>query len=113
MLTQLQNALNATLLGKEDVTRTAVCCMLANGHLLLEDLPGMGKTTLSHALAHYTGMQYRRIQFTSDLLPSDLIGVSVFNQEKNAFFFIKAPFFLSSYSPMKSIVQPPKPKVLF
>ena len=80
MLNELQDALNAALLGKEEVTRTAVSCMLANGHLLLEDLPGMGKTTLSHALAHFTGMQYRRIQFTSDLLPSDLIGVSVRTQ---------------------------------
>lgn len=93
MLLQLQNALNNTLLGKKDVTRLAVSCMLANGHLLLEDLPGMGKTTLSHALAHYTGMEYRRIQFTSDLLPSDLLGVSVYDQEKNGFIFHQGPIF--------------------
>jgi MoxR-like ATPase len=93
MLVQLQSALNSTLLGKKNVTRMAVCCMLANGHLLLEDLPGMGKTTLSHALAHFTGMEYRRIQFTSDLLPTDLIGVSVFDQEKNTFVFHKGPIF--------------------
>lgn len=93
MIKKLQQALSKTLLGKEDVIRLGISCLLANGHLLLEDIPGMGKTTFSHALAHYTGMQYRRIQFTSDLLPSDLIGVSIFDPELKQFQFHHGPIF--------------------
>jgi MoxR-like ATPase len=85
MIKQLQEALCHTLLGKEEVIRLGISCLLANGHLLLEDIPGMGKTTFSHALAQLTGMQYRRIQFTSDLLPSDLLGVSIYDQQHKAF----------------------------
>ncbi|WP_367605534.1 AAA family ATPase [Legionella sp. W05-934-2] len=93
MLQELQQSLNDIILGKKEVVRLAVSCMLAHGHLLLEDLPGMGKTTLSHALAQLTGMDYCRIQFTSDLLPADLIGISIFNNQSNTFTFHKGPLF--------------------
>ena len=93
MIAILQQALNSILLGKEEVIRLAITCLLADGHLLLEDIPGMGKTTLSHALAHFTGMQYRRIQFTSDLLPSDLLGISVFDIQQQKFHFHPGPIF--------------------
>ena len=81
------------LLGKELQIRQALCCMLAGGHLLLEDLPGMGKTTLAHALATTLGMSFGRVQFTSDLLPSDILGVSIFNSESAQFVFQPGPIF--------------------
>lgn len=93
MIKQLQDALSHVLLGKEEVIRLGITCLLANGHLLLENLPGMGKTTFSHALAKLTGMQYKRIQFTSDLLPSDLLGVSIFDPQLKGFQFHKGPIF--------------------
>ncbi|MFO2971636.1 MoxR family ATPase [Legionella pneumophila serogroup 10] len=93
MIKQLQQALGDILLGKEEVIRLGISCLLANGHLLLEDNPGMGKTTFSHALAQLTGMQYRRIQFTSDLLPSVLLGVSIYDHQRNVFQFHKGPIF--------------------
>ncbi len=93
MIKKLQEALSKILLGKEEVIRLGISCLLANGHLLLEDIPGMGKTTFSHALAYFTGMKYRRIQFTSDLLPSDLIGVSIFDTEQQHFRFHHGPVF--------------------
>lgn len=93
MIKKLQEALSQILLGKEEVIRLGITCLLANGHLLLEDLPGMGKTTFSHALAQLTGMQYQRIQFTSDLLPSDLLGVSIFDSEQKLFHFHRGPLF--------------------
>jgi MoxR-like ATPase len=93
MIKQLQQALSQVLLGKAEVIRLGISCLLANGHLLLEDIPGMGKTTFSHALAQLTGMQYRRIQFTSDLLPSDLLGVSIFDSKLKSFYFHKGPVF--------------------
>ncbi|HAT1594998.1 TPA: MoxR family ATPase [Legionella pneumophila] len=93
MIKQLQQALSDILLGKEEVIKLGITCLLANGHLLLEDNPGMGKTTFSHALAQLTGMQYRRIQFTSDLLPSDLLGVSIYDHQRNVFQFHKGPIF--------------------
>jgi MoxR-like ATPase len=93
MIKKLQQALSQIILGKEDVIHLAISCLVADGHLLLEDIPGMGKTTLSHALAHFTGMQYRRIQFTSDLLPTDLLGVSIFDNQRQTFCFHKGPIF--------------------
>jgi len=81
------------LLGKELEIRQALCCMLAGGHLLLEDLPGMGKTTLAHALATTLGMSFGRVQFTSDLLPSDILGVTIFNSESAQFDFQPGPIF--------------------
>ncbi len=84
--------LNRVILGKEEEIRLALCCLLAKGHLLIEDLPGMGKTTLAHALATVMGLNYQRVQFTSDMLPADLLGVSVFQQQKE-FVFHPGPVF--------------------
>jgi len=81
------------LLGKDQQVRLALCCLLAKGHLLIEDLPGMGKTTLSNALARVLGLDYKRVQFTSDLLPADILGVSVFNRESTEFQFVPGPVF--------------------
>jgi len=85
--------IGAVLLGKEYEARQALCCLLSSGHLLLEDLPGMGKTTLAHALAGVLGLSYARVQFTSDLLPSDILGVSIFNRAEEAFEFQPGPVF--------------------
>ncbi len=85
--------LNTVILGKEQPVRLALSCLLANGHLLLEDLPGMGKTTLAHALAHVCGLEYKRVQFTSDLLPADLLGASVFEPQGSTFRFHPGPIF--------------------
>ena len=81
------------LLGKEDRIKLALACLLSDGHLLIEDLPGMGKTTLAHALAKVLGLSYQRIQFTSDMLPADIIGVSVFEREQSRFTFHPGPVF--------------------
>ncbi|MEY4642652.1 MAG: hypothetical protein RLZZ227_2646 [Pseudomonadota bacterium] len=81
------------VLGKDKQIRLALCCLFAGGHLLLEDKPGMGKTTLSQALALSFGLQYSRIQFTSDLLPADILGVSVYDQATHGFSFHKGPIF--------------------
>jgi len=83
----------AILLGKEPQLRLSLCCLLAGGHLLIEDLPGMGKTTLSHALAQVLGLSYKRVQFTSDLLPADILGLSVYHREDNSFRFHPGPIF--------------------
>jgi MoxR-like ATPase len=85
--------IGTVLLGKDRQVRLALCCLVSGGHLLLEDLPGMGKTTLSHALARVLGLQYRRVQFTSDLLPGDILGASVFERETNRFQFLPGPIF--------------------
>jgi len=81
------------ILGKAHEIRLAVACLLAGGHLLIEDLPGMGKTTLAHALARLLGLQFARIQFTSDLLPADITGVSIFDRERGEFRFLPGPVF--------------------
>lgn len=81
------------ILGKEHQLRLALCCLLARGHLLIEDLPGVGKTVLAHVLAQILGLSYQRIQFTSDLLPADIIGVSVFDRETASFQFHPGPVF--------------------
>ena len=85
--------LNQIILGKDRQLRMAVACMLARGHLLIEDVPGVGKTTLAHALARSLGLQFQRIQFTSDLLPADVIGVSIYERETGAFKFHPGPIF--------------------
>jgi MoxR-like ATPase len=85
--------LNRIILGKERELRLCVACLLARGHLLIEDIPGVGKTTLAHALAETLGLSYQRVQFTSDLLPADIIGVSVFERETSEFRFHKGPIF--------------------
>ncbi len=81
------------VIGKDQQVRLALTCLLAGGHLLLEDLPGVGKTTLAHALAISLGLKFNRVQFTSDLLPADVIGISVYERETNGFVFHKGPIF--------------------
>ncbi len=81
------------VVGKEVQIRQALVCLLAGGHLLIEDVPGVGKTTLAHALAISLGLQFNRLQFTSDLLPADVIGISIFERDKNAFAFHPGPVF--------------------
>ncbi|WP_447750756.1 AAA family ATPase [Pseudomonas nicosulfuronedens] len=96
MHAKLENCLKAVdqvLLGKEVQVRLALTCLLARGHLLIEDLPGMGKTTLSHALARVLGLSFQRIQFTSDLLPGDVLGTSVFDKDTGQFVFHPGPIF--------------------
>ena len=88
-----RNALNQIILGKEAQVSLALSCLLARGHLLIEDLPGLGKTTLAQALAHVLGLSFNRIQFTSDLLPADILGVSVFRQQTGTFEFQEGPVF--------------------
>jgi len=85
--------INSVILGKETQIKLAINCLLCEGHLLIEDLPGMGKTTLAHTLARTLGLSNTRIQFTSDLLPSDLIGINLFDRETNKFTFHKGPLF--------------------
>lgn len=85
--------LNDVILGKDDAVRLALSCLLSRGHLLIEDVPGTGKTTLSHALACVLGLEYQRVQFTSDMLPADLIGVSIFRQDQGRFEFQPGPLF--------------------
>ncbi|MDH4584319.1 MoxR family ATPase [Pseudomonas sp. BN415] len=87
------HAVNQVLLGKEAQVRLALTCLLARGHLLIEDLPGMGKTTLGHALAKVLGLSFQRIQFTSDLLPGDILGTSVFDKDSSQFVFHPGPVF--------------------
>lgn len=86
-------SVNQILLGKEPQVRLALTCLLAGGHLLIEDLPGMGKTTLSQALARILGLSFQRIQFTSDLLPGDILGTSVFDKDSGQFTFHPGPIF--------------------
>ncbi|GAA3557728.1 MULTISPECIES: AAA family ATPase [Marinobacter] len=85
--------LNNILLGKEHQVRLALCGLLARGHLLIEDIPGMGKTTLSHALAQALGLSYQRIQFTNDLLPADVLGFSMYDKEAGTLVFHPGPVF--------------------
>ena len=87
------NSLNSVILGKQNQIKLALACLLAKGHLLIEDLPGMGKTTLAEALARSLGLQYQRLQFTSDMLPADIIGVSIFNPAEQQFSFREGPIF--------------------
>ena len=92
----LQNALRtleSIILGKPAQVRLCLACLLARGHLLIEDVPGVGKTTLAHALAHVLGLAWHRVQFTSDLLPADIIGVSVFDRATQQFHFRQGPIF--------------------
>jgi MoxR-like ATPase len=92
-LGQAIESVNGILLGKEEQVRLAFGCLLARGHLLIEDLPGVGKTTLAHALAAVTGARYQRIQFTSDLLPADILGVSIYRRDIEKFEFHPGPIF--------------------
>jgi len=85
--------LNEIILGKPEQLKLCLACFIARGHLLIEDIPGVGKTTLAHALAHTLGLSYQRIQFTSDLLPADIIGVSIYEREHDRFRFHRGPIF--------------------
>lgn len=90
---RILSAAGQIILGKEHQLRLALACVLARGHLLIEDLPGMGKTTLSHVIAQVLGLEFRRVQFTSDLLPADILGVSVYDRNEAAFKFHPGPVF--------------------
>lgn len=89
----LLSQLNTVMEGKPDQVRDGVACLLAGGHLLIEDVPGVGKTTLAHALAHSFGLQFSRVQFTADLMPSDLTGVSIYDRGREGFVFHPGPVF--------------------
>jgi MoxR-like ATPase len=86
-------ALETVILGKPRQIRLCLACLMARGHLLIEDVPGVGKTTLAHALAHLLGLAWQRVQFTSDLLPADIIGVSIFDRAHQRFDFRRGPIF--------------------
>ena len=87
------NRIGQVVLGKERQARLALACLLARGHLLIEDLPGVGKTTLAHVLARVLGLQFKRIQFTRDLLPADILGVSIYQPDTKTFVFHPGPLF--------------------
>jgi MoxR-like ATPase len=93
LLRPVLEALERIVIGKNRQLKLSLACLLARGHLLIEDVPGVGKTTLAHALARTLGLSYHRIQFTSDLLPADVLGVSVFHRDSGRFEFHKGPIF--------------------
>ena len=93
LLDRVADQVSRAILGKEQVIRLALACLIARGHLLIEDVPGVGKTTLAHALARSLGLSFHRIQFTSDLLPADILGVSVYDRETGRFEFHPGPVF--------------------
>jgi MoxR-like ATPase len=90
---KIVNQVSSIILGKDHQIRLAIACLLARGHLLIEDIPGVGKTTLAHALASALGLGFQRIQFTSDLLPADILGVSIYNRDNSGFQFHPGPIF--------------------
>ena len=92
-VTAIIEDLSTVIFGKQQQIKLALTCLFSEGHLLIEDLPGMGKTTLSHALSAVLGLSYQRIQFTSDLLPADILGTNVFNSTEHSFTFHKGPIF--------------------
>ncbi|MGY0193576.1 AAA family ATPase [Leptothrix sp. BB-4] len=93
LLERLSNQISTVVVGKAGQIRDGIACLLAGGHLLIEDLPGVGKTTLAHALAVSMGLRFARVQFTADLMPSDLIGASVFDRTSEGFVFHQGPLF--------------------
>jgi MoxR-like ATPase len=93
IIDKITGQINRVILGKEREIRMVFTCLLAKGHLLIEDIPGVGKTTLAHALAKTLGLSYSRIQFTSDLLPADIVGTSIFDKETQDFRFHAGPLF--------------------
>lgn len=92
-LEQIVSSVGQVLYGKELQIRQALACLITGGHLLIEDLPGMGKTTLAHALAQVMGMDYQRVQFTSDMLPADIVGASIYDSSNGQFVFHQGPVF--------------------
>jgi MoxR-like ATPase len=93
IVARLRHALNSALMGKEEVTELVLACLLSRGHLLFDDLPGLGKTTLAKTLAHAVGGRFTRVQCTPDLLPGDITGFSIFNQKTREFEFLPGPVF--------------------
>lgn len=93
LLDDTLSQINSIILGKAQTVRLTLCCLLARGHLLIEDIPGVGKTTLAHTLARSLGLSMRRIQFTSDLLPADILGNSIFDRDGQKFIFHPGPLF--------------------
>jgi MoxR-like ATPase len=92
-LTQLTDQISSIIVGKRAQIRDCLACLLAGGHLLIEDVPGVGKTTLAHALSMSLGLRFSRVQFTADLMPSDLIGVSIYERTRESFVFHPGPVF--------------------
>lgn len=90
---KILDTINAIILGKSESIKLALSCLIARGHLLIEDLPGVGKTTLAHTLAATLGLSFQRVQFTSDMLPADILGVSIYNPEQHHFSFHRGPIF--------------------
>ncbi|KAA3628145.1 MAG: AAA family ATPase [Proteobacteria bacterium] len=93
LIDRLVSTAGQIIVGKEPTIRLALACLIARGHLLIEDLPGVGKTTLAHVLARTLGLQFQRIQFTSDLLPADILGVSIYERQSGVFTFHPGPIF--------------------
>jgi len=93
LLERIVSTVDQVIVGKEQQVKLALSCLLANGHLLIEDQPGVGKTTLAHVLARVLGLEFQRIQFTSDLMPADILGVSIYDNESKQFHFHPGPVF--------------------
>lgn len=93
LITQILSSINQVILGKDHTVKLSLSCLLAKGHLLIEDLPGVGKTTLAHTLAATLGLSFQRVQFTSDMLPADILGVSIYEREQQKFTFHRGPIF--------------------
>jgi MoxR-like ATPase len=90
---RLKNNIGSVIVGKPDVIEQAIIALIAKGHLLIEDVPGVGKSSLAYCLAHSLNLDFRRIQFTNDILPSDIVGVSIYNQKEGTFHFNRGPIF--------------------
>src|SRR3982074_847543 len=105
---RLEENVARVIRGKREVIRLATVCLLARGHVLIEDVPGVGKTTLAQALARSLGLSFQRIQFTSDLLPSDIIGVSIFNQKTQGCECVPGPLFANLVRADEINRAPPK-----
>ena len=90
---RLKDNIGSVIVGKPEVIEQAIIALIAKGHLLIEDVPGVGKSSLAYCLAHSVNLDFRRIQFTNDILPSDIVGVSIYNQKENTFHFNKGPIF--------------------
>ncbi|NQZ82552.1 MAG: AAA family ATPase [Colwellia sp.] len=93
LITEIMQQVSSVVLGKKQEIKLSLACLLARGHILIEDLPGMGKTTLAQVLAKTLGLSYQRTQFTSDMLPADVVGISIFNVKENNFELHKGPIF--------------------
>ena len=90
---RLKKNIESVIIGKPEVIEQAIIALIAKGHLLIEDVPGVGKSSLAYCLAHSVNLDFQRIQFTNDILPSDIVGVSIYNQKEGTFHFNKGPIF--------------------